>query len=179
MVPSFHSPPSPANFGALVLRLEPDTVTTTLGAVVPSRFDLVLPDLIKWEGEKRSTAQRASERGRGRWRWRWRWRWLGSAGVRNIPGPTARDGTSIRSRASDWCRQAGRVSERAQGKQPALPLLCSHFCPISVSSALTVADYRSARLSVANKVGRLFPDTCSSNSNSDKRMADVPQTLFM
>lgn len=58
---SFHSLPSPASFGALVLQLEP--TITIISAVIASRSDLVLPDLIsgRGEGEKRSTAQPASE----------------------------------------------------------------------------------------------------------------------
>lgn len=62
MVPSFHSPPSPADFGAVVLQLEPDTVTTALSAVVPSRSDLVLPDLISGRGKRGALLSvRASE----------------------------------------------------------------------------------------------------------------------
>lgn len=57
---SFHSPPSPANLSALALQLE--STITTLGAVNPSRSDLVLPNLISGRGERGALfSQRASE----------------------------------------------------------------------------------------------------------------------
>lgn len=98
---SFHSPPSPASFWALVLQLEP--TISIYDAVVPSRSDLVLPDLISERGERGALlSQRASDAeadgdgdvmaGQRR-------------GEKHPEAHIVRNATSIRSRPSDCCRQ--------------------------------------------------------------------------
>ena len=81
--PLFHSTPSPANSGALVLQLGP--WSPSFVPVVLSRSDTVLARSDQWQGKRgallRRRASEADADADGR---------LGSAGVTDIPGPTAR-----------------------------------------------------------------------------------------